>query len=204
MFGFQSKILTTDEELLSYSEAYLNAFQKQRLKPLHSLAIHNLRRYHRTVGIYHRGALVSGFIVNCFPNRCFEDVPLETQRAVIDELGRDEICEVVAIWKARDLRHPLFPLVLWPLIAVEGLRSRRKYVFGCAYKDHGKGRDYYRFQPRIVHHGRSANELNVFYYTRAQFLMTAIASVWSGLKAGLKAGARPLLPAAAPAKTEKA
>lgn len=162
---FKLKKISSAEETQKFIDGFVMAYSSKKLKNKHSLKIETLLEYDYVLGLYRKDKMIAGFIVNHYPQRCFEDLTPEQRTNIIAPLN-NQVSEVVAIWKDRSLSRYL----LWLYVTYGTLAYGRKYIFGCAYKGHGMNKNYQLLSPAVVKSGQMADDLEVFYYTRMQFL----------------------------------
>lgn len=168
---YKLKKISTIEQTQNFIDGFAQAYSTKKLKNKHSLKVETLMQYNYVFGIFKKDILLAGFIVNLYPQRCFEDLSTDQQNRVVQDLGSSSrVSEVVAIWKGRSLSR----FILWFYVTFATLVYGRKYIFGCAYKGHGMTKNYYLLSPKLVKSGQASDDLEVFYYTRIQFFLSFI------------------------------
>ncbi len=186
--GVTFRTLASPEELHAFSEGYARAWAGRPIALALPPDPFELARTHRLVGVFRESKMVAGWAMGLDPLRTLGTLPAERRDAMLDELGRDQVVELVAIWKERGFPRVSFALRVWPRIVVEVLALRRPHVFGCALAGHGMQSTYRLLRPVVVHDGARPGELTVFRFHRSLLVWTLIAG-YAVLPFGLLRGA---------------
>jgi len=156
----------------AYAEGYLRSFRGKKLKPLHSIPVDLFLDYTKVVGAFKNGKMVGGYALNFEPVRCFEEISESDQLEWTRKLGgKDQICELVAIWKASELHKREF-VAVWTQLVLDSIKMKRKFILGCSYQGHGMSKKYKVMTPLVIKQGVHPNDLTVFVYRRIQFFGT--------------------------------
>lgn len=177
---FRVKKLTTDSELLFFADCYLHSFSERSKAAKRPLRMEELKFSNHVFAIYKREQIVAGFIVNNFPNRCLEEFSLDEQAQIVNKLGKENVCELVGIWKDARQKGAATTLFMWAAIIYKTLVVGKPYIFGCSRSEKVGKEYYYQADLQLIPNPHS--ELVVFYYTRKQFFMTFINSLVSFAK----------------------
>jgi hypothetical protein len=171
--------LNDDEKLEAFAKGYVNSFAKRGFVARREIPLEELRQFTQVYGIYRGEKMVAGFALNYYPRRCFEGVPDDRRVQILAELGGEsQVCELVAIWKSDEMRSPWFTPVMWMHIMSRTLEMDRRYIFGSNRNQKVASSRYYSIQPRVVYAAKTQERLDVFYYTRLQFVGTYFASLF--------------------------
>lgn len=164
-------------ELEEFARCYMNSFRNATLQPKQAIHVTSLLTYKRVIGVYQNASLVAGYVVNDYPHRCFEYFDEDTRQNIVRSIGgKENVCEVVAVWKSPSISRFNFLAKVWSRVILDTLKENRRYIFGCSYAGHGMKKCYYLTNPKTVREGESDNDLSVFYYTRFQFALTYFAT----------------------------
>lgn len=180
--SLEFRVLKQPREFEDFSSRYMASFGGKKLHPKQAVSVDHLVNCKRVMGVYKKGELVAGFVINDYPRRSLEYVSPPDRESIIQDLGgENQVCELVAIWRSNSISKFSFICKVWSKIVFDTLAQKRPFIFGCAYKGHGMKKTYYLMKPKTVCEGKDSNDLNAFYFTRKQFLWTFLLSLIPGL-----------------------
>lgn len=180
--SFQVKNLTKENEIELFCSEYLKSFSDKKLKPLHSVPFKEALSYYLVRGVFFDERLIGGYIINHYPSRCLESLSRNKQNDIIAKLGgSDNTCELAAIWKKNGTPSKQFSGA-WKKMQEDVLATKKKYIFGCCYKGNPMFDTYNVLKPKLVSIGKEDNDLNIFYFTRNQYLLTSILKQYNEFK----------------------
>lgn len=175
---FNFRDLKTTAEFAEFAKKYMDSFHGKQLSPIQALHAETLSKYKRVIGVYQGSRLVAGYIINSYPHRCFEYVTEQERANIIESLGgKNQICEVAAIWKTSSISRLVFSLKIWSRITIDVLKEKRPVIFGCSYAGHGMIKRYSMLSPTIVRQGTHKNDLTVFYFRQIPMVLAYLASI---------------------------
>ncbi len=170
------KKLTTLEEMALYSDGYWHSFDGRSTRSIHPLNPEVMKEdYDNVFGVYDQEVMVGGFIVNCYPIRCFDGISNKERMALTKDIGGESACgELVAIWKKKGQKG--FSTKVWPRMIIESLRTGKKNIVGSVYSSNKMKETYSVLGPHILTTIGESNPLEVFYYERSRFVGTFFAN----------------------------
>jgi len=171
--------LTDPDALAAFARGQAEAYAGRPLANDHPVRADELVAYDRVMGLVDdHGALLGGYVVNLTPRRTWAALSEGARHAVGARMDvTRDAAEIVCVWKRRAIDRRTFALRVWAPTIVQLLSLPRRYIFGMAYRAHGLDGGYRRFRPVIVQDGAHANDLRVFYFTRAGYAVTAVVGI---------------------------
>ncbi len=189
---YSIKKIETLEELEIFKSSYAESFASRSYIAKRELKNEELATSSQVLAIYKHNEMFAGFILNYYPKRCLEEFTKEEQEKIVASLGEKNICELVGIWKKSSEKNPLSTIFMWIVIISKTLMLGRSYIFGCN-RSEKVGQEYYYKDDMQVIPNKYSNLL-VFYYTRRQFFMTFVKSLFSFLKKKKKTSHKNAIP----------
>lgn len=168
--------LTSEGDLLRFSEGQAAAYRDRPLANLHPIPLEDLRASDDVMALVEVGAerrLLGGYVINHAPRRTLAALTPEARERLARSIDVGDACEIVCVWKRRDLSRRAFAWRVWVRTVPQLLALGRRHIFGMAYRAHGLDALYRIFAPTIVQDGTADNDLRVFYYSRAGYVATA-------------------------------
>lgn len=166
--------LGSDEDLAAFSDGQAAAYRDRPLVNLHPIPLADLRASDAVMALVDgRGALFGGYVVNHAPRRTLAALSPEAQARLATTIDVAAACEIVCVWKRRELSRIAFAWQVWARTVPHVLGLRRRHIFGMAYRAHGLDTLYRMFAPTVVQDGDADNDLRVFYFSRAGYAATA-------------------------------
>ena len=173
------KILLSDNDLENFKNSYAASFSERSKIAKREFQLDELRSQVFVYGLFNKDKMIAGFILNFNPNRCLSTVNENTRNEVIEKLGKNNVCELIGIWKNRNEKSILTTISMWTHILTKTLGLGKPFIFGCNRSPKVGSEYYYQSEYQVVPNCDS--ELVVFYYTRKQFLMTFLSSLFNFL-----------------------
>lgn len=174
---YQLKRMTNEEEFQSFVNAYSLSFKDRSRVAKRELTVTEMRHSDYVWGLFKGKKIIAGFVLNYNPNRCLQEFSIQERALILSDFNLNEICELVAIFKLPSEKRLFATLALWINVIFKTLSLRRKYIFGCN-RSIKIGSDYY-YKSDLQFIPNPNSDLQIFYYTRKQFLMTFVNSLKS-------------------------
>ena len=168
--------LTSEADLARFSEGQAAAYRDRPLANLHPIPVEDLRASDVVMALVEAGPdrrLLGGYVINHAPRRTLAALTPEVRERLARSVDLGDACEIVCVWKRRDLSRRAFAWRVWAKTVPQLLALGRRHIFGMAYRAHGLDTLYRVFAPTIVQDGAADNDLRVFYYSRLAYVATA-------------------------------